>query len=422
MKYSAFGNKLGANAGIVDMMDNLSHAMVNTNNMIMLGGGNPAYIPELGQVIEDLVLPDLCRNGAFYKLIANYSSPKGDINAASVLAEYLREYCGWDVVADNIFFCNGSQSALFMLLNLVSGRQRGDSYKKVLLPFTPEYIGYEDLFVDGDCIHGNKPRILKTGKNTFKYEVDFDALSSFDDVSCMLVSSPSNPSGRVLEKYEREKLMAMCKAMNIPMIYDNAYGWPYPDIQFTGSEFEYDENMIITMSLSKIGMPGLRSGVVVAKPDIIEKLRCVNAVSQLSPNTISMYVLQKLIETRTINKITNTIIKPFYKDRSERMFDMLEKGFEGYPIYVHQSMGTMFMWIWAEGMPITSEKLYERLKNKGVLTLSGHHFFLGNKENDWRHKEECLRITYSQPFDKVEKATRIIIDELKQIMDSSGST
>ncbi len=417
MNYSAFGKKLGKNAGIVNMMDDLSRAQDSASNMIMLGGGNPAYIPELGQIIEELILPDLCKSDAFYSLIANYSSPKGDFSSAEILVEYLREYCGWNVTSDNIFFCNGSQSALFMLLNLLSGRQKGGSYKKVLLPFSPEYIGYEDLFVEGDCIIANKPLISKTGSNSFKYGVDFDALREDDEISCMLVSSPSNPSGKVLGKNEREKLLAICKSMNIPLIYDNAYGWPYPNIQFNDGRFELDEDMIVTMSLSKVGMPGLRSGVVVAKPEIVERLRCVNAISQLSPNTISMYVLGMLIKTRTINKITNEIIRPFYKERAEVLFQMLTDGLSGYPVRVHETMGTMFMWIWAEGLPIKSQELYERIKSKGVLTLSGHHFFLGNKESRWKHKDECLRITYSQPFEKVEKATHLVVDEIKQVMD-----
>jgi len=46
------------------------------------------------------------------------------------------------------------------------------------------------------------------------------------------------------------------------------------------------------------------------------------------------------------------------------------------------------------GLAISSEELYQRLKRRGVLVISGHYFFPGLKE-DWQHKHECLRITYS---------------------------
>jgi valine--pyruvate aminotransferase len=417
MNYSAFGEKLGSNASVVDMMDNLSNALHCNSDITMLGGGNPAFIKEIGYLINKHILPEIAKDDTLYKIISNYSSPKGDSNTASLVANYLQEYCEWNVTSDSILFCNGSQSALFMIANLLSGRQKGKTYKKILLPFTPEYIGYEDLFVDGDCIQGNRPMITLLGENSFEYSIDYKAIEDNDTISCMLVSSPSNPSGKVISQSELKVLLSRCKSMNIPLIYDNAYGWPFPNIQFNDERLRLDEDMIITMSLSKAGMPGLRAGIVIAKPEFIDKLRCVNAITQLSPNTMSMFIIEKLIETRLINTISNELIRPFYMKRAETIVQILEDGFKGYPIRMHKSMGTMFIWIWGDGLSITSQRLYERLKRKGILTLSGHHFFLGNKNNNWKHKDECLRITYSQNYKIIEKALKIIIEEFKCAMD-----
>jgi len=53
------------------------------------------------------------------------------------------------------------------------------------------------------------------------------------------------------------------------------------------------------------------------------------------------------------------------------------------------------------------------LKNRGVLVISGHHFFPGLDE-DWQHKHECLRITYSMQDDIVRQGIEIIADEVKK--------
>ena len=43
----------------------------------------------------------------------------------------------------------------------------------------------------------------------------------------------------------------------------------------------WDENMILTMSLSKIGLPGTRTGIVIARPEIIRAVvRMVKTYSQ----------------------------------------------------------------------------------------------------------------------------------------------
>lgn len=418
MKYSIFGDKLGSSSGIVEMMDNLSKALVESNGTIMLGGGNPARIKAVESVIENNIVPELTTKGVFFDLISNYSSPKGNVKTADILAEYLREECGWNVNKNNILFCNGSQSALFMLFNMFAGRNSRGKDSNVLLPFTPEYIGYEDLLVDGYYFIGNKPIIEKKGSQSFKYQVDVNQLKNNGDVSCVAISSPSNPTGKYFDKNERNKIKDYCKSNDLPLIYDNAYGWPFPNVQFIKEKFEWDSNMVVTMSLSKMGLPGLRTGLVVANEEIIERLRCINAVSQLAPNNCGMYVLEKLIQLKLMSKITEAIISPFYKERSEWLTQLLKDKLKGYPVRIHESEGTMFLWLWLECLGIKSQELYEKIKKHGVLTLSGHHFFIGNKNSSWKHKDECLRITFTQPIKIIEEGVDVIVSEIKKAYDS----
>ncbi len=74
----------------------------------------------------------------------------------------------------------------------------------------------------------------------------------------------------------------------------------------------------------------------------------------------------------------------------------------------------MFLWLWFEGLPITSLELYHTLKENGVLVVSGHYFFPGLSE-DWRHKDECIRVTYSQSDDEMQRGLAIIAGVVRHI-------
>ena len=67
-------------------------------------------------------------------------------------------------------------------------------------------------------------------------------------------------------------------------------------------------------------------------------------------------------------------------------------------------------------LPITSQILYERLKAKGVLVISGHHFFPGLKKDPWQHKHECIRISYAMDDTLVINGIKLIAEEIKSVM------
>jgi valine--pyruvate aminotransferase len=52
MKLSAFGKKLTSDSGIVELMEDLGSALNENPDMIFMGGGNPARIPEMEAVFE----------------------------------------------------------------------------------------------------------------------------------------------------------------------------------------------------------------------------------------------------------------------------------------------------------------------------------------------------------------------------------
>jgi valine--pyruvate aminotransferase len=88
--------------------------------------------------------------------------------------------------------------------------------------------------------------------------------------------------------------------------------------------------------------------------------------------------------------------------------------FTGIDYRIHVPEGAMFLWIWFRDLPVTNRELYDRLKKRKVLVVSGDYFFPGI-DDGWPHIDECIRITYSQDETDVRQGLEIIGDEIRTI-------
>lgn len=418
MAFSSFGNSFSSDAGIVQLMDDLGNALSVNESMLMLGGGNPGQIPEIQALFRQRMADILASGDEFERLIGNYDPPQGGARFRTALATMLAREFGWPLGADNIAVTNGSQSASFMLFNLLAGHDAHGAARRILLPLTPEYIGYADQGVAADMFTANRPAIEHIGDNLFKYHVDFDKLTVGDDIAAVCVSRPTNPTGNVLTDDEVAKLMDLTRRHEIPLILDNAYGTPFPNIIFTDARPVWNENVILCMSLSKLGLPGVRTGIVIANEHIIRGLAGINAIVNLTTGGFGAALTVDMIESGEIISVSKNIIRPFYQDKARQAVALFQRELAGYDFAIHRPEGAIFLWLWFPGLPISSAELYQRLKERGVLVIPGHYFFPGLSD-DWRHMHECIRVTYSQSSDVVQAGIAIIADEVKRAFDGS---
>lgn len=152
---------------------------------------------------------------------------------------------------------------------------------------------------------------------------------------------------------------------------DNAYGPPLPNICFVPVKPAWDENMILTMSLSKIGLPGTRTGIVIARPDVIRAVVSMVTTSSLCPNNLGQALVTPYLEDGTLERVCRETLTPFYRGQAEFALSLLPELFgESIPWRVHKSEGAMFLWLWFEGLPITCQELYERCKARGCFDES----------------------------------------------------
>ncbi len=416
MKLSKFGEKFTQRSGITSLMEDLSHGLTSGESIMMMGGGNPSHIPEVQSIFRERLTKIINNPDDFKNLIGIYDSPKGDPVFISALANLLKQRCGWPISQKNIAIVNGSQSAFFILFNMFAGACSDGTEKKILFPLCPEYIGYSDIGLSKNFFTANKPLLEYCDENQFKYHIDFNRLKVDDHIGAMCLSRPTNPSGNVVTDQEIEQLQRLAKQNAIPLIIDSAYGTPFPDIIFVPATPTWDSNTIVSMSLSKLGLPTARTGIIIAAEEIIEIITEANAVLSLSTGSFGTMLAQDIVETGQIIELSQTIIKPYYYDKAKKALAFVKKSFATIPYKLHKPEGAMFLWFWFEGLPISSQELYERLKARGVYVIAGHHFFPGLNEA-WQHAKECIRVTYTQDEAVIEGGLAIIAEEVRRAFE-----
>ena len=413
MEPSEFGKKFTGKLGIKELMDDLGNALAGNRSMLMLGGGNPSHIPEVQDVFRKRMSDILRRPGDFERLIGNYDSPQGKQEFLKALAALLRKQFGWDVTSANIALTNGSQNSFFFLFNMLAGRFGGGRRKKVLFPLTPEYIGYVDVGLAENFFAATRPDIERLDGAMFKYRLDIDALRVDEEVGAVCVSRPTNPTGNVVTDDELAALAETARANGVPLIIDNAYGTPFPNIIFADVQPLRDDKTIVCMSLSKLGLPALRTGIVIANEDVIRAVSGMTAVMSLAPGGMGAALALDMVEDGEIIRLSREVIRPYYYRKAMRAVEQVRVELDGTAFAIHKPEGAIFLWLWFEGLPITDQELYERLKRRGVLVVPGHYFFPGIS-GDWQHTHECIRVTYAQDDDVVERGLGIIADEVKK--------
>jgi valine--pyruvate aminotransferase len=414
MKLSSFGRKFASDSGIVTLMDDLGSALVENPDMIMMGGGNPGRVPEAEAVFRKRLEAILADPDKRHQLFGRYQSPTGDHEFRVELAAYLKKRFGWPLTERNIAISNGSQSAFFVLLNLFAGEMPDGTRQTIHLPLTPEYLGYADSGLCEDFFTATRPEIELLDENLFKYRVDFSRLELDERAGALCVSRPTNPTGNVLTDGEIAHLDEIARDRDIPLILDGAYGLPFPNILFADATPHWNENTVLMLSLSKLGLPGVRTGIVVAREDIIHAYANANGIINLACGNIGPAIATELFRSGEIETLTQGHVPAFYREKAERTVDEFRRALGGLPYRIHKPEGAFFLWLWFEGLPISSQELYQRLKKRGVLVVPGHHCFFGLKE-DWPHRNECIRVSYVQDAEQVRRGIAVIADEVGRV-------
>lgn len=414
MNLSKFGKKFTRQSGINQLMQDLGEAASSNHpDLCMLGGGNPAFIPE-AQALFGQEMKALIDNNLFERMIGLYDGPQGEQSFRQVLADYLNKQFNWSIGPQNISLTNGSQNSFFYLFNALAGEMPDGSFRKIMFPLSPEYVGYADSGLSDDMFISHKPNIELLENRQFKYRVDFEKLTVNEEIGAICLSRPTNPTGNVVGNRELARLSELAQQNNIPLIVDNAYGQPFPNVIYADAELNWNDNTVLCMSLSKLGLPGARTGIVIANEEITNTISALSGIITLAPNSVGAALMTRMIQDGEIGHLTEEIIKPFYRQQLDIALEIFDDVFADLPVLMHKPEGAFFLWLWCQDLPISSKELYQRLKARQVLVIPGEDFFI-DIDPTWEHTKQCVRINYGQPSEKLRAGFEIMAEELRAL-------
>ena len=418
IRLSSFGEKFTRQSGIGQLMVDLGEAFQSNHpDLCMLGGGNPAFIPA-AQELFSKEMETLIDNNLFESMVGIYDGPQGEQSFRQVLSKFLNAQFNWSIGPENISLTNGSQNSFFYLFNALAGEMPDGSFKKILFPLSPEYVGYADAGISENMFVSNRPNIELLEKKQFKYRVNFDELEVKDDIAAICLSRPTNPTGNVVTDRELAKLAELAEQHGIPLIVDNAYGQPFPNVIYSQASLNWNDNTVLCMSLSKLGLPGARTGIVIANEAITQTIAALSGIITLAPNSVGAALMTRMIEDQEISHLSNEIIRPFYKQRLETALNIFNETLGDLPVLMHKPEGAFFIWLWLQDLPISTQELYQRLKRKQVFVIPGEEFFI-DIDPSWDHTRQCLRINYGQPEEQLRAGFTVLAQELRSLHQQS---
>ena len=413
--FSKFGKRFSKKNGITQLMSDLGSANHSNNpNTLMLGGGNPAIIPAANDKFVS-ELEKLISSSNVDQMIGLYDGPQGNEEFIRELVLMFNNHYEWTLDEKNIVITNGSQSSFFSLFNLFAGEMEDRLHKKILFPIAPEYIGYADQGISEDMFVSIKPEINMLDDKQFKYKINFEELihvMNSGNIGAICISRPTNPTGNVITDNELSQLDLISKEHGVPLIIDNAYGQPFPGAIYTEATLKWNPNMILCMSLSKLGLPGLRTGVVIANHETIEALSRISGIMILAPSSVGPSLLTRMIKDNELLTLCDDVIKPYYQEKALMAVRLFNSIFADVDVYLHKLEGAFFMWLWFPNLSITSEQLYNYLKAENVFIVPGHDFFIG-LDDEWIHKHQCIRINYAKDEIVLKKGLEVICRNVK---------
>lgn len=413
MQLSQFGEHYCGHSGILDLMEDLGSALRENPAMLMLGGGNPARIAEAERLFRSTLQELLADDARSHQLLGRYQGPKGDLAVREALAAELRLQYGWPVGAEHVAVSNGGQSAFGLLANLLAG-DSASGPRCLHLPLVPEYLGYADIGRSPGFFTAARPLIDLLSERQFKYRLDRSAPIP-ESTAALCLSRPTNPSGNVLELDDLQWLDAAARQRGIPLVIDAAYGLPFPGLQFPeGSQPYWSDNVILLLSLSKVGLPGARSGFVVAAPPVIEAFSRANAVLNLASGNLGPALALPLLRSGQLFRLSREVLQPWYRARRDHAVAVLRDALGDLPWLLHRPEGAFFLWLWFPQLPLHCEALYQRLRAAGLLVIPGASSFMG-LAGEWAHTTQCIRLSCAVDDSTLERAAAVLAQVLRDL-------
>ena len=244
-------------------------------------------IADFGPGEPDFLTPDHIKRAAIKAIEENRTkyTPTGGILALreAIAAWHKRELRSGYTAKECVVTVGGKHSIFNAISVLI---QNGD---EVILP-APYWVSFPDIIKYA----GGTPVIVQTrAEDGFGAKAADIEKAITPKTKMVIINSPSNPSGGVVDGPEFEKILAVCKRHNIWVMGDECYSHfvyePHKPFSIASAK-DSKANVIIIGSVSKtFAMTGWRIGYTLAPEELIQAMIKVQSQSTSNPTSIAQY-------------------------------------------------------------------------------------------------------------------------------------
>jgi aminotransferase len=324
-----------------------------------------------------------------------YTSNAGLLETRQAVAQFVKTkyQLSYDPGTE-IILTNGATEAIDITLRTVLSPA-----DEVILP-GPVYPGYEPVIhmLGANAVH------VDTTENGFKMTADLIEPFLSEKTRCVIIPSPSNPTGCTLAHSELQEIVELLKDRNIFVISDEIYSeLVYGEDHHSIAAFPQMRNKTIVINgLSKShSMTGWRIGFTLAPSYITQHMLKVHQYSASCASSISQYAA---LEALTTGLHDAEAMRAEYAKRRDYVVDRLSK--MGFDIVLPNGAFYVFPSIKQFGKDSFSFAT-ELLHEAKVAVVPGSAFS--------QFGEGYIRISYATDLAKLQQAMDRIEHYIKQL-------
>lgn len=263
----------------LDMLRQVNERAAQGIDIRRMGAGQP-----------NVGAPQAALEYAISKIIADprqgYTEAVGMPALRERIAAHYQNIYGVKAQAQNIVITSGSSAGF--ILGFLAAFDAGDRVAVT----TPTYPAYRNIL---KSLNIQVVEIESREQDNFQPTLDL-LQNCGQDFDGLIINSPSNPAGTMIDEGELKKICAWCAEKGIRLISDEAYhGITYGTKAQTALKYS-DSAMILNTFSKYFAMTGWRLGWMVLPPELTDRVKKLSENLFVSPPTISQHVGYKVFD------------------------------------------------------------------------------------------------------------------------------
>ena len=339
---------------------------VSNPNAINLGIGEPDF--DVPENIKNAMKKSIDENET------HYTSNKGLIELREAIVKKFNDENGIKTNPENIIVTVGASEGLFMCAQAFI--EKGD---EVILP-NPSFLSYEA------CVNLAEGTIVPVDckmENEFKLKADDVAEKITKNTKAIILNSPSNPTGAVMEKEDIKAIADLSMDNDFLIISDEIY----EKIIYNKKHYsagKYSDNVITLNGFSKTyAMTGLRIGYLTANETFTEELLKIHQYNNACASTTSQRGAYEAL-TGPQDEVEK-MVKEFERRRNLIVSRLNNMGYE-----TVNAEGAFYVF------PKVPDDFATKAMDAGVISVPGAAF----GSNGQGH----VRMSYANSYENIEEA------------------